>query len=70
MARSRLCALVSAYLIALRGATGAVVTRQGEAAPCSLLLNSATAIRHQGELEGESAGLQALSGLLVRALPC
>lgn len=70
MAHGRIRTLMVAFLVALRCVSAAVVTRQGEAAPCSLLINSATAIRQQGELDGKSAGIEALSGILVRDQCC
>lgn len=45
------------------------LTRQGEVVSCSLLTNSATAIRSDGSLQTESAPITELSQLLVRFSP-
>ena len=46
-------------------AQAVAVTRQGEIVSCSLLTNSATAIRSDGSLQADSAPITELSQLLV-----
>lgn len=57
-----------AALYCTRTVQSVAVTRQGGIVSCSLLTNSATAVRLNGSLQGESAPIKELSQLLVRYL--
>lgn len=59
--------LLAVYVFVAVCARAASVTRQGPVISCSLLMNSITATRTQGEFIAESESVRSLSNLLVRA---
>eukprot|EP00892_Ulva_mutabilis_P003380 jgi/Ulvmu1/1413/UM011_0142.1 len=59
-----ICLIAAVCAIAVGSADAAAVTRQGGIISCSLLMNSATATRTQGEFAAESESVRSLAQLM------